>query len=395
VKKFLTNPSAASLVYTVFCNKKTTQPLTKRFDDSIIYPISGMKAPNRLVLAPMTNQQSHPDGTVSEEEIRFLEMRAQGEFGTVATCAMYVTDDGKAWQGQMGLSSDRFISPLRKLTQAIHRHGSLVIAQLFHGGSRANPELTGRNLWSASDIFHRSSGQLIAREAPETLIEEWITAFEQAAIRACEVGFDGVEIHAAHGYLIHQFLSAATNKRTDHWGGTPKKRMNFLLAILKRIQRHLKGKKIVGVRISPEDFSFFTGIDFDESLQTAQLLFESEVDYLDISLWNALKKPEKYPDGPHAITYFANQKVGHASLIRTAGEIYTREQAQQVLHLGADLLAIGRAAIAHHHLPELWRRDILPSLPPYSENHLAAQGLSKPFINYMKRWKNFVSETEQ
>lgn len=362
------------------------------FTEPVLYPISKKKAPNRMVLAPMTNQQSYADGTASDEEIRFLSMRAKGGFGTVVTCAMYVQQDGKAWQGQMGISDDAHIAGLQKLTDSIRTHGSLSIAQLFHAGSRADASLNGGRVWSASDIFHPAKGHQIAVEGREEDIHGVIQAFERAAIRAAEAGFDGVEIHAAHGYLIHQFLSATTNRRNDQWGGDAKKRRRFLKEILKAVQKHLKGQLIVGVRISPEDFSFFSGIDFDESLETAQQLYASEVDYVDISLWDALKRPSKYPDGPQAISFFSQLKGSSPTLLRTAGTIWTRDQGEQVLSLGADLLAIGRAAIAHHDLPKRWAGNLTLHYPPYSTEYLMKEGLSMPFVRYMKRWPNFVKE---
>lgn len=362
------------------------------FSDAILYPVCKKRASNRLVLAPMTNQQSHSDGTVSDEEIRFLEMRASGGVATIVTCAMYVQQDGKAWNGQLGICDVSHFRALRRLTGALRKYGVCTIAQLFHAGSRADSSVSGCRVWSASDIFHRKTGQKIADSATEEDIHRVIQSFEKSAIGAAEAGFDGVEIHAAHGYLIHQFLSAATNHRSDDWGGGAHKRRRFLMEILHSIQRQVKGNLIVGVRISPEDFSFFSGIDFDESLETARILLHSEIDYLDISLWDALKNPNKYPDGPKAITYFSQLKQNSDTLLRTAGGIWTSAQGQMVLDLGTDLLAIGRAAIAYHDLPKRWISNSPLTPPPYTEEHLQMEGLSSPFIKYMKRWPDFVQQ---
>lgn len=367
--------------------------LKPHYSDLILYPFSKKEAINRLVLAPMTNQQSHSNGVASDEEIRFLEMRALGGFGTIVTCAMYVQQDGKAWHGQMGISDEIHIPGLRKLTAALRRRGALSIAQLFHAGSRADAAVSGCRIWSASNVYHRTKGHKTADAATEEDIFQVIESFGKSAAMAAEAGFDGVEIHAAHGYLIHQFLSAATNQRNDAWGTTEKGRRRLLLHIVDAVQKQVKGHLIVGVRISPEDFSFFSGIDFDESLDTARTLVEKDIDYLDVSLWDALKKPAKYPDGAPAISYFAEITSPADTLLRTAGAISTSQHAEQVIRLGADLLAVGRAAISHHDLPHRWARAQHINPPPYSEDYLAGEGLSAPFIHYMKRWPNFVKTT--
>ena len=110
----------------------------------------GVIAPNRIWLAPLTNTQSHPDGSLSDAELRFLAMRADGGFGVVETCATHVSQDGKTWQGEMGVNDDAMLPGLKRLAERIHQGGALLSAQLFHGGLRANAEVSQREAWSAS-----------------------------------------------------------------------------------------------------------------------------------------------------------------------------------------------------------------------------------------------------
>ena len=350
---------------------------------------NGFQVSNRLVLAPMTNLQSHADGSLSQDEIRFLEMRAQGGFGIITTCAAYVHPQGKAWPGQIGFNKPEFEPGLTELAKRIKKHNSLAIAQLFHGGSRASTSVSGMPKVSASDIY--KNGKLDAQELNENEIYAIIQNFADAASRLKKCGFDGVEIHGAHGYLIHQFLSKATNKRRDDWGGSAANRERFLMHTYREIRALVGQDFLVGVRLSPEDKLFFEGIDFDETLELAQKLEAEGLDFIHISLWDAFKKPEKYPKAQDmAITYFRKVLKPETCLI-TAGGIQTLEGAQRILEAGADLIALGRIALPHPDWPmKVQEPNWRPMSSPYTKAYLAQQGLNPTFIEYMRRWEGFV-----
>jgi 2,4-dienoyl-CoA reductase-like NADH-dependent reductase (Old Yellow Enzyme family) len=214
-----------------------------------------------------------------------------------------------------------------------------------------------------------------------------------AAQRAARAGFDGVELHGAHGYLLHQFLSTATNQRTDAWGGSFDNRAKLLRTILKEIRASVSTSFIVGVRISPEDKYTFKGIDFDESLQLAGLLAEDGADYIHVSPWEASKFPDKYPDsGKPLVTWFREVLPIHTALI-TAGGIWTVDDAARILAYGADLIALGRVAIGVPSWPSDARKpDFVPLMPPYTPLYLKRADLGDAFIEYMRRWTGFVGE---
>src|SRR5262249_17930319 len=146
------------------------------------------------------------------------ERRAQGEFGLVSTCAAHVTEDGKGFDGQLGVWGDHQLPGLRRLAHALKAAGTVPITQLFHGGVRSPSRLTGVQPLSASPFVEAKPGFEVPRPATAEDLDRIIAAFQAAAERSRETGFEGVEIHGAHGYLLCQFLSVIHNTRTDEWG---------------------------------------------------------------------------------------------------------------------------------------------------------------------------------
>ena len=169
---------------------------------------------NRFMLAPLTNCQSHPDGVLSDEEFRWLTMRAQGGFGLTMTCAAHVQREGQGFPGQLGVFADKHLPGLTRLAAAIRAAGSLSAVQLHHAGMRSPKELIGEAPHCPSEDAETGSRALTTGEV-EQLTEDFIAA----AVRADTAGFDGVELHGAHGYILCQFLSPETNRRDDRYGG--------------------------------------------------------------------------------------------------------------------------------------------------------------------------------
>ena len=355
---------------------------------------SGKTTMNRIALAPMTNLQSNIDGTISEAEYNWLIRRAKEGFGIIFTCASHVSADGQGWKGELGIFDDKHIQGLTRLAQGIHKYGSLAIVQIFHGGARSPEKVTGKQPWSASAQSISGSERTIeVREANEGDINNVIEAFTAAAVRAQNAGFDGVELHAAHGYLLHQFLSTFTNHRKDKWGGSFENRIRILLTILTIIRSVVPSEFMVGVRLSPEDMPAFKGIDFDESLQLAEILAAEGADFIDVSPWDTFKKPDKYPDGKETIIEYFRDRLNIETPIITAGKIWTGTDAERVIDLGADIIALGRSAVGIPDWPsKAFEKDFQPQRPPYSVKHLKEADLSEPFIEYMRRWPDFVEK---
>ncbi len=347
---------------------------------------NGLRARNRVWVAPMTNQQSHADGTLSDDELHWLERRAQGGFGVVETCAANVSRDGQGWPGELGAYSDTHLPGLRRLATALRSARALGVVQLFHGGVRSPSSLTGEQPWSATDAEVPNAERPRAGTADE--IARVIGDFRDAAVRAHAAGFDGIELHGAHGYLLCQFLSSM-NTRTDGWGGSLEQRARLSREVMRAVRGAVPQGFLVGIRLSPEDFGNARGMDFDESLQTARWLCEDGADFIHLSLWDAKRNTKKRPD-EHPIPLFRKALPGDVSLV-VAGAIWTRADAEAALELGASAVALGRGAIANPEWPlRASAAEWEPKRPPLTVAEMRERGLSEAFASYMRNFKGFV-----
>lgn len=358
---------------------------------SYTFPRTKKKIKNRSVLAAMTNKQSHGDGVISNQEIKWLSRRAKDGFGIITTAATHVSKYGQGWEGEFGVFEDSFIDRLTLLTKNIHKYDSLIFAQLFHGGMRAPEKLTGQVPISASIIPCDLSSTGFTEAASIKQIEQLIYDFSSAALRCVKAGFDGIELHGAHGYLISQFLGKKTNQRKDNWGGSINNRAKFLLRIIEEIKKVVPESFIVGVRISPEIKEL--GIHLDESLELGKLLAKTEIDFIHLSCWDCFKSSTEYPKDKRTLTEWFTQSIDDLPTVISTGGIWSTKDAKAVMNQGADLIGVGRVAIPH---PE-WAanlniKDYSPQKMPFSSEDLRKADLSKVFIDYMKNWKGFVKD---
>lgn len=349
---------------------------------------NGIESTNRVWLAPMTNLQSDPDGTLGDDELAWIERRAAGGFGVIETCAAHVAEDGKAWEGELGIFADRLVPGLTRLASAITHHGATGLVQLFHGGLRADPKLTGGRTWSASAI---TEGTRTPEAGTDEEIRAVIGRFRDAAMRAQAAGFQGVELHGAHGYLLAQFLSSRQNQRTDDWGGPFVNRARLMRETVRAVRKATSASFVVGVRLSPEDWGQSKGLDLDETLQLASWLCDDGADFLHASLWRSSRNTTKRPE-EHPIPLFRAAMPKDVALV-VAGEIWTREDGEALLAKGADAVALGRSAIANpewpHHIEDAsWE----PKRAPLTIPEMVERGLSERFAGYMRNFRGFVAD---
>jgi 2,4-dienoyl-CoA reductase-like NADH-dependent reductase (Old Yellow Enzyme family) len=343
---------------------------------------------NRLALAPLTNLQSHPDGTLSDDEFTWLTFRARGGFALTMTCAAHVQRIGQGFPGQLGVFGDQHLEGLTRLAAKIREYGSIAVAQLHHAGMRSPKDLIGEAPVCPSDNEETGARALSLAEV-ERLRDDFIAA----AVRCEKAGFQGVEIHGAHGYVLAQFLSPEINRREDRYGGSVENRARIVHEIIDGVRAQTGADFSLGLRISPERF----GLKLGEIVEVARgVLAGGKLDYLDLSLWDYAKEPvEEAFQGRTLMSWFTDLPRG-ATRLGCAGKVMTPADAQACLERGMDFVLLGRAAILHHDWPNRLAADpgFTPVKTPVTPDHLRAEGLGPAFVRYMGTWKGFVEERE-
>ena len=344
----------------------------------------GPELANRLLLAPLTNQQSHDDGTASDADFRWIESCARSGYSMIMTCAANVQAHGKAFKGQLGIWNDDQLPGLTRMADIIRRHGGVSSVQLHHGGMRAGFNLPGYAVGPTANAAYASRGLTQAE------VGQLRDDFVSAALRAQKAGFDGAEVHAAFGWILSQFLSPTLNNRHDSYGGSLENRARLIFEIIDGIRDACRSDFQIGLRLSLERY----GMRFEDVLYVAQrALQEGKIDYLDLAPWDIDKVMEEGEfAGQRAIDVFARLPRGAAKL-GASGKIMSASKARDALDAGLDFVMIGRAAILQNDFPHQLLQDpdyVAPDLP-VTAGYLTHQGLSQDFINYMRNWEGFVA----
>lgn len=317
--------------------KSTYAPLFETFSLK-----SGVELKNRIVMAPMTNFSSNDDGTVTDAEVAYYARRAEGVAAVITACT-YVTPNGKGFPGEFGADRDEMIPSLARLASAIQEKGAKAILQIFHGGRMVPPNLVDGDVVSASSVPAEAEGSAVPRELSAAEVENIIAAFGETTRRAIEAGYDGVEIHGANGYLIQQFFSPHSNRRTDKWG----ERLEFPLAVVDAVKEAAAAADrpfAVGYRFSPEEPET-PGITMADTLELIDALKEKDLDYLHVSLMEFWSQPRRGVDDTRPRLEIIKERAGNAIPVIGVGSIYTADDAMKALGTGVDLLAIGRGLI--------------------------------------------------
>jgi len=306
---------------------------------------------NRIVMAPMLSRLCYPDGVVSPQLIDYYAERAKGGVGLIIVEYCYIDEkESKANQGQLGIYSDQLIPGLGDLAEAIQEQGARAILQICHGGRSTSAKHMGRQPIAPSAI-PSYTGEM-AREMTLDEIESIIESFAEAAHRAKTAGFDGVELHGTHGYLMAQFLSPYTNRRADIYG---RDRGLFALQTLDRVRSKVGSDYLVGYRISGEEF-IDGGLTLDESKACAKRLEERGIDYLHVSAGigetgQHFILPMYFPKGNLLPLAEGIKRVVNVPII-AVGALHDPLLAEQALQKKqADLIAMGRALLADPELP--------------------------------------------
>ncbi len=358
--------------------------MTSAFDEVSFAHGPAMK--NRFMLAPLMNEQSNADGTLSDDEYRWLTYRAKGGFGLTMTCASHVQAIGQGFRGQLGCFSDDHLPGLERLATGIKDFGSLAIIQLHHAGRRSPKEFIGQD-----PVAPCADADTGARALSTVEVEALIEDFIAAAVRAERAGFDGVELHAAHDYILCELLNGTFNTREDHYGGSLENRMRALLEIIDGVRAACRPEVNLSVRFSPERFGQATA----DILEVYKRIVDGgKVDFIDLSMWDVFKEAaDEEFNGRPLLDLFAELDRGNVKMA-VAGKLYHGADVDRALDGGADIVAIGRAAITNHNFPEILRADATAGMRelPVTRAMLAEEGLGESFIDYMSGWHGFVEQ---
>ena len=273
------------------------------------YRIGVMEIRNRFIRSATTTYWADENGVIRPEAVELYRRLAEGEVGLIVKGHMYVSDGGRVHPGMAGISREAHIPMLRRLTEAVHGEGGHIVAQLNHGGIMSLSDKAGPSEY----IGEGWKARALSSEEIWRIVE----AFGDAADRAMEAGFDGVQIHGAHGYLISQFLSRTVNRREDEWGGSLEKRMRLLIEVYEEIRRRV-GRKPVLLKLNCDDFSP-EGFTVEDSLRVSREICRRGLDALEISGGGVGRMTElmaraRSDDPELSEASFA----GHASRIREA-----------------------------------------------------------------------------
>ena len=336
------------------------------------FRIRDVELPNRVVMAPMSTELGGTNGEVTAAMIAFYTERARGGFGLIIveyTCVDVST--GRAHEWQLTLEGRDNLEGHKRLVESVHAEGAKIFMQLQHSGQYANAELLPDKMpVGPCDVFHpRKTEWQLCRGASDAEIRSWIEKFAATAALAIEAGYDGVEMHAAHGYLLLQFLSPRANQREDEWGGLEENRLRFPLAVIRAIRAAIGNAPFI-FRISVDEFRA-GGLTIEDMERVAPLMVEAGVDALHCSAgWGTGRGMEKILEPMNEaegwrIPYATRIKRVTGVPVIAVGQIRWPQMAEDALASGqTDLIALGRPSLADPFWPNKAREGRTADIRP-------------------------------
>ena len=339
--------------------------MKKLFDKT---KINQTELKNRFVRSATWEGLANSDGSCNEELAELMLELAKGQVGLIITSHAYVNQTGQAGIRQLGIYSDQLISSYIKIVENIHREGSKIIMQIAHAGGRASAQLIKSQPFGPSSLEIKDC--MMCREITKSEIFQIIEDFKNAAVRAKKAGFDGVQIHAAHGYLLSQFLSPFFNKRKDEYGGSIENRARFILEILQAVKSELGKQFAILVKINSDDF-IEGGFTQSEMVQVSAMLESAGIDAVELSGGTSLK--------------VSNYSSSRVSEIDSKGkEVYYRDAAKLYKEkISVPLILVGGIR-SYRVAKELIEKDLADYI-----------SLCRPLIrepDLIKRWKRGNTE---
>lgn len=343
--------------------------------------INGLQTSNRFVRSATWEGMATEDGKVTPKLIELMTELAKGGVGLIISSHAYVRPDGQAGPWQLGVYSDALIPGLREMTEAVHDNGGKIVLQLAHAGYFANAKLTGRAPLAVSQVTGIAKSP--RREMSISDIQEIVEAFARAAIRAKSAGFDGVQIHSAHGYLLSQFLSPMFNFRVDQYGGDIQNRARALMAILKNIREAVGDDYPILVKMNCQDF-VENGLSLEDAVQVGRMLDENGIDAIELSggiLTSRKLSPSRMGiKSEDKEAYFQKEaiifkeKIGVPLIV--VGGMRSFAVAERLVNEGiADYISMSRPFIREPHLVNRWGNGDLRKAACLSDNQCFGPGI--------------------
>lgn len=321
--------------------------------------INNLILKNRLVMPPMATSKAAASGRITREICEYYHEKSLGGYiGLIITEHSYISPEGKASKGQVSIASGDDIEGLKKLVSVIHQNGTRVMAQINHAGAAAKTEVTGMAVYGASNAPMPRTG-FVPLQMSQNDIKKVVSDFTAAAVRAKQAGFDGVEIHSAHGYLLNQFFSPLTNKRTDEYGTkTLAGRLRLHLEIIESIRKAVGNDYPIAVRLGACDY-MEGGSTLQDGAAAARILERAGIDLLDISGgFCGYIVPGNSEQGYFGELTKAIKAEVNIPVILTGG-VTQPHAAEELLQAGkADLIGVGRAILKD----SLWAKQAITEI---------------------------------
>ncbi|BBB90222.1 MAG TPA: FAD-dependent oxidoreductase [Methylomusa anaerophila] len=318
--------------------------------------IGSMVLKNRFIQPPMVVNYCSSDGHVTDRYIAYIRARAKGGVGMIVTEATYVHSSGKGFINELGIYKDELIPGLKKLTAAVHEEGGKIAVQLYHGGRQTSSATTGMPIMAPSPIPCPFVGEM-PKEMTEEDIREIVEAYGEGARRAKDAGFDAVEIHGAHGYLINQFLSPYSNKRSDEYGGSLINRARFPLAVVQKVREIVGPDFPVQYRMSAEEY-VEGGLTVEDTKAFSIMLVDNSVNAIHVSggVYESaayILPPAAIPQGVYVNNAAAiREAIGAKVPVIVAARLKNPDMMVEIVEAGkADMISIGRTLLADPEFP--------------------------------------------
>lgn len=326
------------------------------------FTIAGIELGNRIVRSATYEKLADVDGFVTEELITLYRNLAKGGAGLIITGNALVHVSGRSVPQALCIHNDFYIDKLKRLTAAVHKKSGRIALQLVHGGRQCFPSMLGEEQPLAPSEVYEPTLKITPRAMRDEEIWRIIEAFGDAARRAMYAGFDGIQIHGAHGYLVNNFLSPHTNKRTDYWGGDEERRFHFLEEVFKAIRKEVGDHYPIMIKLNSADF-VEGGLTVEESLKIAKRLEDLGLDAIEVSggiYESQLKAARTNIKTIEQEAYFREaarsfKKELHIPVI-VVGGIRSKAVAENILkEEDADLISLSRPLIREPDLPNKFK----------------------------------------